>query len=121
MGVQNRTLYEASCDACGAMAPLQAENGQDALAEAVATGWTVHRPSRKERKVSQKTLLCPRHAMPDVEPNCGSVVVAQSLTGTAFQRFFSDGLWHSGTGKTEPWEYVRDLPSPVLLYVAPDE
>lgn len=39
------------------------------------------------------------------EPPTGSVLLADGLTGTAWQRFFSDGLWHSVTGKSEPWRY----------------
>jgi hypothetical protein len=29
------------------------------------------------------------------EPPPGSVVLVHGVTGTAYQRFFSDGLWHA--------------------------
>lgn len=37
------------------------------------------------------------------EPLHGSVVMTQSTTGTAFQRHFSDGLWHSTTGQVKQY------------------
>lgn len=33
------------------------------------------------------------------EPSHGSVLLTQGPTGTAFQRFFSDGLYHGTNGK----------------------
>lgn len=32
------------------------------------------------------------------EPSEGSVVMTESATGTAWQRFYSDSKWHSVTG-----------------------
>lgn len=32
---------------------------------------------------------------PTEEPAHGSVVLVQSCTGTVYQRWFSDGLWHA--------------------------
>lgn len=32
------------------------------------------------------------------EPDEGTVVVMSGMTGTAFQRHFSDGLWHGRPG-----------------------
>jgi hypothetical protein len=34
----------------------------------------------------------------DDEPSHGSIVLVSSTTGTAAQRFYSDGLWHHATG-----------------------
>jgi hypothetical protein len=41
------------------------------------------------------TLLLPE----DPEPRHGSIVLITSDTGTAAQRFYSDGLWHVATGE----------------------
>jgi hypothetical protein len=38
------------------------------------------------------------------EPPRGSVVLTEGPTGTAWQRFNSDGRWHSTTGKSTPWD-----------------
>jgi hypothetical protein len=35
----------------------------------------------------------------DPEPTHGSIVLISSTTGTAAQRFYSDGLWHVATGE----------------------
>ena len=35
----------------------------------------------------------------DQEPNPGSVLLLHGETGTAVQRFFNDGLYHSVSGK----------------------
>lgn len=48
------------------------------------------------------------------EPVEGSVVMTQGATGTAWQRHFSDGLWHSTTGRTATWQ---DLKAHSLLAV----
>ena len=32
------------------------------------------------------------------EPACGSVLMVSSVTGTAYQRFYSDGMYHGATG-----------------------
>lgn len=38
------------------------------------------------------------YADPEVEPAHGSVVLAFGPSGTAYQRFFSDGVWHGTQG-----------------------
>lgn len=42
------------------------------------------------------------------QPPEGSVVIAHGEEGTAWQRFYSDGLWHSTTGKTLTWDELQD-------------
>jgi hypothetical protein len=43
------------------------------------------------------------------EPAHGSVVLSNNTTGTAYQRFFSDGLWHPTTGKANfTWKQLQD-------------
>lgn len=37
------------------------------------------------------------------QPKHGSVVMTQGMTGTAWQRFYSDGLWHSVSGQVRTW------------------
>jgi hypothetical protein len=37
------------------------------------------------------------------EPSAGSVVMTDSMTGTAWQRFYSDSKWHSVTGEVREW------------------
>jgi hypothetical protein len=58
------------------------------------------------------------------EPPRGSVVLTEGPQGTAWQRFRSDGRWHSVTGKNTSWERLlrSDTPdSPLLvIYVAQD-
>jgi len=63
----------------------------------------------------------------DPELPHGSIVMLQSPTGTAAQRWYADGSWHSSTGETyETWADLfrrRDgLERKVfLVYVAPRE
>ena len=38
------------------------------------------------------------------EPRHGSIVLVASTTGTAAQRFYSDGLWHHATGDVTTYE-----------------
>jgi len=45
----------------------------------------------------QAQALTPLDSMDD-EPTHGSIVMVASTTGTAAQRFYSDGLWHHATG-----------------------
>lgn len=76
----------------------------------------VDRP--EERRVAREWLV--------EEPVEGSVVMTESTSGTAWQRFFSDGLWHSTTGKTKPWAEVGIRPAGlpqyrVLIYTAPKD
>lgn len=44
------------------------------------------------------------HSANAPEPAFGSVLLAHGLTGTAFQRFFSDGLYHGTNGKVLTFE-----------------
>lgn len=57
------------------------------------------------------------------EPAVGSVVMAQSETGTVYQRHYSDGLWHGTGGLVLTWDELRRQ-SPTylaLLLEAPRE
>lgn len=60
-----------------------------------------------------------------VEPPRGSVVMTQGPTGTAWQRFYGDGRWHSTTGKSTTWDKLRLADKPTsrttLLYLPPKE
>lgn len=57
------------------------------------------------------------------EPPPASVVLASGPTGTAWQRFASDGWWHSTTGKRASWErlMLADRPGSRtrLVYLPP--
>lgn len=57
------------------------------------------------------------------EPPKGSVVLASGPTGTAWQRFNNDGLWHSTTGKRAPWKTLMQSDRPGartrLIYLPP--
>ncbi len=59
------------------------------------------------------------------EPTHGSVVLTESFTGTAWQRHYSDGLWHSTTGRVKTWAEVGIRAGQpkfrTLVYTAPDE
>lgn len=59
------------------------------------------------------------------EPGHGSVVMTHGLTGTVWQRFYSDGSWHSTTGAVaedwdDLWEHVGRAGLALLLDV-PEE
>lgn len=46
----------------------------------------------------------------------GSVVLLQGETGTAYQRFRSDGLFHGVNGKTLTYNEIFNLPqAPILI------
>lgn len=59
------------------------------------------------------------------EPPRGSVVMTEGATGTAWQRFFNDGRWHSTTGKTASWSrlVLNDRPAARLqvVYLPPQD
>lgn len=55
------------------------------------------------------------------EPTHGSIVLVHGKTGTAFQRMFSDGLWHSVTGRVATWPEILVMPNVVMAYNAPEE
>lgn len=58
----------------------------------------------------------------DIEPLPGSIVLTEGPFGTAWQRFFSDGLWHSvGHGSLRlTWEQMLHHRNLVLVYDAPE-
>lgn len=57
------------------------------------------------------------------EPPPSSIIIAEGPTGTAWQRFRSDGSWHSTTGRRSTWDALmsRDRPGSRvrLVYVPP--
>jgi hypothetical protein len=63
-----------------------------------------------------------RELLPDGyldQPLKGSVVLTQGRHGTAWQRHFKDGLWHSTRGgKAKTWEQMLDHRNLVLVYDA---
>ena len=49
----------------------------------------------------------------DPEPPPGSVVLLHSMTGTAAQRFYSDGMWHTTGGRCiRSFDALFDRPVP---------
>ena len=53
------------------------------------------------------------------EPRRGSVVLTDGEFGTAWQRYFSDGRWHSVRGGApRPWGYLLGKRNLVLVYDA---
>jgi hypothetical protein len=43
-------------------------------------------------------------------PPCGTVIMVNGLTGTAWQRHYNDGLFHSTTGKMpQTWNQIKAL------------
>jgi hypothetical protein len=59
-----------------------------------------------------------------LEPTHGSVVLTSGPTGTAWQRHFKDGLWHSTTGHVFNWYDVNQFwstPDIIVIYNAPEE
>lgn len=58
------------------------------------------------------------------EPEHGSVILAHGWTGTAYQRFFSDGKWHGTNGRVLTWAEVsaQCAPTPIIvIHDAPAE
>lgn len=54
------------------------------------------------------------------EPEPGSVVLTDGIHGTAWQRFFSDGLWHpTRGGGSKAWEKLLQRRNVVMVYEAP--
>lgn len=76
------------------------------------------KPTRTASPATFRTWL-------EEEPPHGSVVMTESTSGTAWQRHFSDGLWHSTTGRTSTWAKLglhasSGLPKyRALIYLAP--
>jgi len=58
------------------------------------------------------------------EPRPASVVLAYGRTGTAYQRFYSDHLWHAAGGlRPLSWENLNRLSIEplIVIYSAPPE
>lgn len=54
------------------------------------------------------------------EPEPGSVVLVNGRHGTAWQRYFDDGLWHSVRGgRPRTWGEVSQMRNMLLAYDAP--
>ena len=54
------------------------------------------------------------------EPLPGSVVLTEGEFGTAWQRYFTDGLWHrvGGSGSGKPWSFFLTKRNVMLAYDA---
>ena len=52
------------------------------------------------------------------EPEPGSIVLTEGVPGTCWQRYFSDGLWHSTTGRTKGWADMLTQRNLSILYDA---
>lgn len=54
------------------------------------------------------------------EPHPGSVLLTDGEFGTAWQRYFNDGLWHrvGGGGAGKPWMFFLTKRNVVLVYDA---
>lgn len=62
----------------------------------------------------------PNHAY-DREPLPSSVVLTNGEHGTAWQRYFTDGLWHRvGGGRARGWDELLAQRNLVLVYDAPE-
>lgn len=62
-------------------------------------------------------LLVPSEEAHNPEP--GSVVLTNGKYGTAWQRHFADGLWHSTRGgKAQPWSVMLRKRGLLLAYEA---
>ena len=62
----------------------------------------------------------------DPEPPHGSILIIESTSGTAVQRFYSDGLYHSTTGRVVTYADLFRRPGrrprPVyLVYIPPKD
>lgn len=55
------------------------------------------------------------------EPEVGSVVLTHGTSGTAWQRWVSDGKWHSCLRPTQPkdWAWMMRQRNLVLVYETP--
>lgn len=56
---------------------------------------------------------------PTEEPTCGSVVLTDGATGTAWQRRFDTGEWHDSNGRRRAWRWLLTRGNLVLVYEAP--
>lgn len=44
----------------------------------------------------------------DPEPALGSVIMVEGETGTAYQRFYSDGLYHGTNGRVAHYDLIKE-------------
>lgn len=63
-------------------------------------------------------LLIGKQRSQSFEPEPGSVVLTEGEHGTAWQRFFSDGKWHSIRGGSLHWGELLRKRNLVLVYDA---
>lgn len=54
------------------------------------------------------------------EPLPGSIVLGRGPHGTAWQRYFSDGLWHSVNGAVRNWEQMLRERQVLIVHDAPE-
>lgn len=53
------------------------------------------------------------------EPECGSILMVDGWWGTAWQRLFIDGQWHSSRGGTpRSWKQLLKRKNVILIYDA---
>lgn len=53
------------------------------------------------------------------EPLPGSIIMTEGIHGTAWQRWFGDGLWHrTGSSQKKDWAYLLTKRNVVLVYDA---
>ncbi len=53
------------------------------------------------------------------EPLPGSIIMTEGAHGTAWQRWFGDGLWHRcGSSQKKDWAYLLTKRNVVLVYDA---
>jgi hypothetical protein len=53
------------------------------------------------------------------EPLPGSIIMTEGIHGTAWQRWFGDGLWHrTGSSQKKDWDYLLTKRNLVLVYDA---
>jgi len=71
----------------------------------------VHITNTHGRVIYYRTGRCP-------EPEPASVVLVNGIYGDAWQRYFSDGLWHRGKYRYT-WEQMLRERNMVLVYDAP--
>jgi len=51
----------------------------------------------------------------------GTIVVSHGLSGTAYQRFFSDGLFHGTNGKVKTVHQMLAEPDVYVVHTPPSE
>lgn len=75
--------------------------------------------------MKNKNLIDPAltYADPENEPAHGSVVLAFGSSGTAYQRFFSDGQWHGTQGDVLDYDslIIKSVRPLILLREVPED